>query len=101
MPDTKPEEKRFRLAIPFLIEEINGDERTPFFECNLVYHDLPYDGIVAVEAAMIELLERLNDFGIATAEEIGLGKKLEILNVGRKKGLGHRVTTATSSRSRD
>ena len=96
MPETKPEERRFRLAIPFVIEEINGDERIPFFECNLVYHDLPYDGIVAVEAAMIELLERLNDFGIATTEEMGLGKKLKALGIGRKKGLGHRLTSNPS-----
>lgn len=84
MPEQKESDKRFEISIPFSIEEIKDGQPTPFFDCNLTYHDIAYDGVVAIQSAMIELLERLNEYGFATAETMGLGKKLEVLGLKKK-----------------
>jgi hypothetical protein len=81
MPD---KDKRFEVSIPFKVEEVKDGKPTPFFECNLEYHDMTYDGVVAIQAAMVGLLEQLNSFGIEAAKEMGLGEKLEKL-IGKKK----------------
>lgn len=75
------EARRFEIQIPFKIEEIVDGERIPFFDCLLEYHDMPYDGIIAVQAEMIKLLKGLNGLGIIAAENMGLGKKLEVLGL--------------------
>ena len=72
MPDTN---KRFEISIPFEVEELKDGKKTPFFDCRLEYHDIPYDGVVAIQAAMVGLLEQLNSFGIEAAKEMGLGAK--------------------------
>jgi len=74
MPD---KDKRFEVSIPFKVEEIVDGKPKAFFDCDLEYHDMPYDGVVAIQAAMIGLLQQLNQFGIAAANEMGLGEKLE------------------------
>ena len=75
--------KRFEVSIPFKVEEIVNGESTPFFDCDLVYHDMPYDGVVAIQYAMIELLKGLNQMGVEVANEMGLGANLEKL-MGKK-----------------
>ena len=82
MSDT---DKRFEIPIPFEVEELKDGKKTPFFDCRLEYHDIPYDGVVAIQAAMVGLLEQLNSFGIEAAKEMGLGcEKLEKL-IGKSK----------------
>lgn len=80
-PDDKGSDKRFEVSIPLVVEEVKDGQRVPFFETELKYHDLPYDGVVAIQAALVELLQRLNGFGLATAEALGLGDKLRALGL--------------------
>ena len=70
-------DRRFEISIPFSIVEMKNGEPVPFFECTLIYHDMPYPHIVAVQKAMVELLERLNEFGVNTVEAMGFKDKLD------------------------
>ena len=77
-------ETRFEITLPFKIEKVVEDKPEPFFECKLEYHDMDYEEIVAIQAAMVELLERLNGFGFDTAAAMGLGEKLKALGLAKK-----------------
>jgi len=82
-------DKRFEVSIPIeiKIEEVVDGKCVPFTDFEggtLRYHDIGYDGIVAVQAAMTELLDRLNGFGFDKAQAMGLGEKLKALGVTKK-----------------
>jgi len=77
--------KRFEVSIAFSVEEMADGERTPFFDGRVDYHDIGYDGVVAVQAVMTEMLERLNGLGFEVAEAMGLGDKLKTLGVTKKR----------------
>lgn len=86
MPETAKTEKRFCVTIPLKIEKLEGDDKTPFFDCVLEYHNVSYDAIVAIQCALVEMLDELNNFGIKTATAMGLGEKLEaVLRPGKIK----------------
>uniref|UniRef100_A0A6M3LFG4 Uncharacterized protein n=1 Tax=viral metagenome TaxID=1070528 RepID=A0A6M3LFG4_9ZZZZ len=74
----------FEVSIPFIVEKVVDGELKPYFDCSLVYHDLPYAGVVAIEAAMITLLKTLNQYGVDTAEAMGQGDTLKNLNVAQE-----------------
>ena len=85
MPDKENAvDKRFEISIPYVVQEIKDGQSVPFFDCKVEYHDVGYDGLVAIQTAVVEMLNRLNGFGLDTAEAMGLGKKMEMLGVGKK-----------------
>jgi hypothetical protein len=55
-----------------------------FFENLLTYHDIGYDGVIAVEQVLQEALAQLGDAGVLKAMELGLGEKLEALGLGQR-----------------
>ena len=72
-------DKRFKVEIPFSVCEIDSDgKETPFFDCKLEYHDVPYDGVVGIQSCMVELLQRLNQVGFETVKAMGLEDKLKV-----------------------
>ena len=81
-------DRRFEVSLPLELNivEVVGAELKPFFDgkLELNYHDMGYDGAVAVQAAMIELLQRLNGFGFDKAEIMGFGDKLKALGLAKK-----------------
>ena len=79
------QEKRFEVEIGFHVRARSEGSEVPYFDCPLQYHDMSYDGLVAVQAAMVQLLETLNGYGIDTAEAMGLGEKLKAIGVNKKK----------------
>lgn len=65
-------DKRFDVNFSLTITEDQEDGSSkPFFDNTLVYHDLPYDGMVAVEGVLIEALGKLNELGFLEAEQKG------------------------------
>jgi len=81
----KADVKRYTIGIPFHIEEITEDGTTkPFFDCVLDYHDMTYEDVVAVQAAMIKLLESLNGYGMSYADSLGMSEKLKALGLAKK-----------------
>ena len=53
------------------------------------YSNVPYEGVVAVQAILVEMLEGLNGLGLSQAEAMGLEKQLEILGVKKKPKKGN------------
>ena len=72
---------KFEVSIPFVVSKTVDGEQKAFFDCTLNYHELPYEGVVAIEVAMIELLQKLSQYGIDSAVAMGLGDKLKNLGV--------------------
>lgn len=62
-------DKRFELTLEMRVTETKESGEQQFFDSDVNYHDLPYDGVVAVQRVFIEALEKLNDLGIAAAGE--------------------------------
>jgi len=84
--ETKTAAKKFTISIPFKVEEISEDGTPkPFFDCVLDYHDMGYDDVVAVQAAMVKLLESLNNYGVEYAGALGMTNKLQALGIAAKK----------------
>jgi len=84
MPDNSSPSKRFEVSITLNVKEIKDGTPTPFFENTLFYHDLPYDGLVVCEHAMLEALQRLGEAGIAQAMTLGLTEKLQAVGMGNQ-----------------
>lgn len=63
------------------VKEVKDGEHTPFFDNVLTYHDMGYDGVVAVEQALMGTLNELGNAGIFQAMELGLGPKLAAMDV--------------------
>jgi len=65
-------DKRFDVRISLNVTQDQEDgSSTPFFDNDLVYHDLPYDGVVAVETILANALGKLIDMGYTQAEAHG------------------------------
>ncbi len=75
------EEPRYEVSIPCRAVKVEGGERTTIACLTLEYFDLPYAGLVAIEAQLSKLVEQLVGFGIAEAKAKGQGKKLDELGV--------------------
>ena len=80
-------DKRFRVALTLDVREMKDGEPTEFFDNTLTYHDMGYDGVIAVEQVLQQALAELGDQGVIKAMEMGLGEKLEAM------GLGPRMAT--------
>lgn len=74
-------DRRFEVALTLDVREIEDGETKPFFDNTLKYHDIGYEGVVAVEQVLMEALNQLTDAGIVKAMELGLGPKLAAMNV--------------------
>jgi len=77
-------DKRFEIRIDFNVKEVKDGVATNFFDNVLTYHDIGLDGVVAIEASLIEWLGHLNDVGVMQAVENGLGEKLSALGLTEK-----------------
>jgi hypothetical protein len=88
MADQQGKDKRFEVALTLEVKEIKDGEPTGFFDNTLRYHDIGYDGVVAVEQVLMEALGELTDAGILQAMQLGLGEKLQALGVA---GVGDKV----------
>ena len=77
-------EKRFEVSLTLNIKESKDEGFTPFFDNTLTYHDMTYDGVVALEGMLMDVLAQLNEAGILKAMELGLGDKLAALGFGDK-----------------
>ena len=74
MPDN---DKRFEVRISLDIQEVTPNGLKPFSDSALNYHDLPYDGVLAVEQVLQDAQQKLINAGYAQAEAKGLGEKLK------------------------
>ena len=78
-------DKRFEVSLALNIKECKGDEgMTPFFDNTLTYHDMTYDGVVALESMLMDVLTQLNEAGVLKAMELGLGDQLTAMGLGSK-----------------
>lgn len=65
-------DKRFDVNFSLNVTEDKEDgSSAPFFDSSINYHDLPYDGVVAVETILVDALTKLNDMGYVQAERHG------------------------------
>ena len=81
-------DKRFEVAISLNVRETKGGSPTPFFDTTISYHDLPEDGLLAIETMLADGLGVLIQDGIARAEIRGdneMVKRLKQVMAGRKK----------------
>lgn len=72
--------KRFEVTVDFQVTE--GGKA--FFGNSFTYHDLPYDGLVSVEAQMTGVLNEMANVGVLQAMQLGLGDRLSALGMGEK-----------------
>ncbi len=72
--------KRFEVVVDFQVTE----DGKGFFGNTLTYHDLPYDGLVGVEAQMTGILNEMSNVGVLQAMQLGLGERLSALGMGEK-----------------
>ena len=81
------EERRFEITVGLCVKEEGPGQSAakPFFNNELTYHDIGYDGLVMVEQVMMEMLAKLADQGVIKAQAMGLGEKLTALGVELKK----------------
>jgi hypothetical protein len=77
-------DKKFEVRLHLEVKEVKEGGTEEFFENNLLYHDIGYDGVVAIESALLETLGQLNDWGVMTAMEAGLGERLSALGLDSK-----------------
>ena len=70
------EEKKFEVQIGMHIQETTSGEEQPFFDCPLEYHNVPYDGVVALQKMMVGLLDDLTELGDAKLAEMGKASKI-------------------------
>ena len=78
------DEKRFEVSLALEIKVKDEEGTVPFFENTLNYHDMPYDGVVALESMLMDVLNQLNEAGVLKAMEMGLGEKLAAMGLGEK-----------------
>jgi len=76
--------KKFELRIRLEVAEQKPEGLEPFFDNDLTYHGIGYDGIVAIESGMIDLLSQMNEWGVVTAMEGGLGNRMSMLGLDQR-----------------
>ena len=69
-------DKRFEVSLVFSVKEVKDGNPADHHDVNLVYHDLPYDGLVAVQQTLLGAVNKLGDLGIGKAQALGLGGQL-------------------------
>ena len=74
-------DKKFEVSICLDIKELKDGETTPFFDDTLRYHDIGYDGVVAIEQVLLGAVSQLGAAGVQMAVDAGLGDKLEVLGI--------------------
>jgi hypothetical protein len=87
----KMKDKRFELKLAMQVKEVKEDGEVDFFDSDINYHDLPYEGVVAIQAVFVDALSQLNNFGVAAAAQMGKAENLSALGLGAKveaMGLG-------------
>ncbi len=72
-------DKRFEVSFKLDIREVKNGIETPFFDSTIAYHDLGYDGVVAVESVLTDALGQLTAAGFVQAQSMGLGESLQLL----------------------
>jgi hypothetical protein len=79
--------KKFELKIRLEVcEDKGGGNMEPFFDNDLTYHGIGYDGIVAIESGLIDMLTQMNEWGLMQAMEGGLGERLSALGLDARIG---------------
>lgn len=73
------EERRFDVTICLEVSEPKGKKDGKFFEAETMYHNLGYEGVVAIETVLLEMLGKLTRLGVAKVEAMGLADKLAVL----------------------
>jgi hypothetical protein len=81
---TMASDKRFEVSLALNIQEVKDEGATPFFDNTLTYHDMTYDGVVALESMLMGVLTQLNEAGVLKAMELGLGDQLAAMGLGDK-----------------
>lgn len=77
---------RFEVSFNFAIgKKDDQDGINPFFNSNFNYNDLPYEGVVAIEQLVIEMVSKLGQWGVDRAIDKGLETNLSALGVSVKK----------------
>ncbi len=84
MPETKDvqDADRYDVEISYKVTKV-GAER-PMSTDQLAFNDQTYDAVIAVNAAMLEMLNCLFGFGIDTAVAKGFAKNLEALGIEKR-----------------
>lgn len=73
---------KFEVKIVLSVNEVNeSGKASDFFNSEIKYGSLPYEGVVAIEQLMIEMVTKLGDWGVDMAVSNGLGDKLAALGV--------------------
>jgi len=78
------EGRRFVLNLALDIKEVKDDGTDEFFNNSLTYHNIGYDGVVAVEQVLTQAIGQLSDFGVVKAMELGLGEQLTAMGLGEQ-----------------
>ena len=65
-------DKRFNLKLTLDVQELKDGQPVPFFETMVGYSEIPQDAVLAIEAELIALLQKLNQYGVKMAEEKGV-----------------------------
>lgn len=68
-------DRRFDVKVEFSVKEGGSD----FFDTEVKYSDVPYEGVVAIEKLLVELLQQLTYFGEAKVDALGLREKFNQL----------------------
>ena len=77
---TQPEESTYVVAVTLGCDQVSKDgSHMPMMKNELVYSNLPYHGMVAVENVFIEAIVKLGQLGINAAEAKGHGEALSAL----------------------
>jgi len=69
-------DRRFEVRVSLEIREVVDGDQAEFFDASVDYHDVGYDGVVAVEGVLVKMTGDLVGLGVAKADDMGLGDKL-------------------------
>jgi hypothetical protein len=76
------EDKKFTVKLNLNITDSDGN---PFADSDLTWHNMGYDGVVLLEAILIESLGTLNGVGEARVEASGKGVLMDHKNKKRRR----------------
>jgi hypothetical protein len=72
----------YEVKIDFSVTRVSEDgKKSDFFDSEVKYTNLPYEGVVALETLMLEVLNKSNSWGVDRAVAHGLKDKLAALGV--------------------
>jgi hypothetical protein len=65
--------EKYEVRIALNIDKVQSEgEDEQFFDTDVAYHSLPYEGVVAIQAALLGALEKMSDLGFRYAEGKGV-----------------------------